>query len=137
MCSGVVVVVVVVCVLGAMVVVVVLCATRCSAGRCALHSQSKTALSTNPNQQPQTLNQTPKPNQQDKRHLYFLFDLLPGGDLMDVLVAEARVVRRRVPARPWRVGCMAPQVRMLRGMPEALARFYAASVVQVRGGVAV
>jgi cGMP-dependent protein kinase 2 len=25
---------------------------------------------------------------QDKYHLYFLFDLMPGGDLMDVLVSE-------------------------------------------------
>lgn len=75
--------------------------------------------------------QTNHPNKQDKHHLYFLFDLLPGGDLMDVLVAEARVVKRRVPDAPWRVGCLAPQVRMLRGMPEDLARFYAASVVQV------
>jgi len=29
---------------------------------------------------------------QDKYHLYFLFDLMPGGDLMDVLVAEAKVI---------------------------------------------
>lgn len=27
---------------------------------------------------------------QDKYHLYFLFDLMSGGDLMDVLVAEAQ-----------------------------------------------
>jgi cGMP-dependent protein kinase 2 len=25
---------------------------------------------------------------QDSHHLYFLFDLMPGGDLMDVLVGE-------------------------------------------------
>jgi cGMP-dependent protein kinase 2 len=31
---------------------------------------------------------------QDKYHLYFLFDLMPGGDLMDVLVAEAKVIRQ-------------------------------------------
>ena len=30
---------------------------------------------------------------QDKFHLYFLFDLMPGGDLMDVLVAEAKVIK--------------------------------------------
>ena len=30
---------------------------------------------------------------QDKFHLYFMFDLMPGGDLMDVLVAEAKVIR--------------------------------------------
>ena len=33
---------------------------------------------------------------QDKYHLYFLFDLMVGGDLMDVLVAEAKVIRLRV-----------------------------------------
>lgn len=31
------------------------------------------------------------PHPQDTYHLYFLFDLMPGGDLMDVLVAEAKV----------------------------------------------
>ncbi|GBF87745.1 cyclic nucleotide dependent kinase [Raphidocelis subcapitata] len=67
---------------------------------------------------------------QDRYHLYLLFDLMPGGDLMDVLVAEARVIKRRVPTNPWQVGCMAPQVKMLQGMPEPLARFYAASIVQ-------
>ena len=32
---------------------------------------------------------------QDKYHLYFMFDLMPGGDLMDVLVAEAKVRARQ------------------------------------------
>ena len=32
---------------------------------------------------------------QDKHHLYFLFDLLPGGDLMDILVAEAQVITHK------------------------------------------
>ena len=32
---------------------------------------------------------------QDRRNLYMLCDYLPGGDLMDVLVADARVVRPR------------------------------------------
>lgn len=67
---------------------------------------------------------------QDKYHLYFLFDLMPGGDLMDVLVAEARVIKHRVPTAPWQVACMAPQVKMLQGMAEDLARFYVASIVQ-------
>jgi len=48
---------------------------------------------------------------QDKYHLYFLFDLMPGGDLMDVLVAEAKVIRQRVPSASWQVACLAPQVR--------------------------
>lgn len=41
---------------------------------------------------------------QDKYHLYFLFDLMPGGDLMDVLVAEAKVIKQRVPSNAWQVG---------------------------------
>mmetsp|Transcript_16982 Transcript_16982/g.36723 ORF Transcript_16982/g.36723 Transcript_16982/m.36723 type:complete len:708 (-) Transcript_16982:974-3097(-) len=66
---------------------------------------------------------------QDKYHLYFLFDLLPGGDLMDVLVAEAKVIKRRVPNASWQVGCLAPEIKMLQGMSEDLARFYIASIV--------
>eukprot|EP00775_Hariotina_reticulata_P007218 gene7218-7431_t len=66
---------------------------------------------------------------QDKYHLYFLFDLMPGGDLMDVLVAEAKVIRQRVPSKSWQVACLAPQVKMLQGMPEDLARFYISSIV--------
>lgn len=49
---------------------------------------------------------------QDKYHLYFLFDLMPGGDLMDVLVAEAKVIRQRVPSAAWQVACLAPKVRV-------------------------
>lgn len=67
--------------------------------------------------------------QQDKYHLYFLFDLMPGGDLMDVLVAEAKVIRRRVPQGTWRIGCLAPKVKMLQGMSEDLAKFYIGSIV--------
>jgi cGMP-dependent protein kinase 2 len=66
---------------------------------------------------------------QDKYHLYFLFDLMPGGDLMDVLVAEARIVAMRVPKGPFQRGCMAPQTKFLRGLPENVARFYIASIV--------
>ena len=47
---------------------------------------------------------------QDKYHLYFLFDLMNGGDLMDVLVAEAKVIKRRIPQGPWRRACLAPKV---------------------------
>jgi serine/threonine protein kinase/CRP-like cAMP-binding protein len=99
---------------------------------------------------------------QDAAHLYMLFDALPGGDLMDVLVAEARVVLARVPRGPgpaagaaaaapggstgkaapgpppppprpppwWVPPCFAPRTRLLRGMPEPLARFYAGCVVE-------
>ena len=47
---------------------------------------------------------------QDKYHLYFLFDLMAGGDLMDVLVAEAKVIKRRIPQGAWRRACFAPKV---------------------------
>ena len=48
---------------------------------------------------------------QDKLHLYFLFDLMPGGDLMDVLVAEARVIKRRIAQGAWKRACLAPKAR--------------------------
>jgi len=48
---------------------------------------------------------------QDKYHLYFLFDLMNGGDLMDVLVAEAKVIKRRIPQGTWRRACFAPKAR--------------------------
>lgn len=66
---------------------------------------------------------------QDKYNLYFLFDHMPGGDLMDVLVSEAKVIKRRTAQGPWKRGCLAPKVKMLQGMPENLARFYIASLV--------
>lgn len=47
---------------------------------------------------------------QDKYHLYFLFDLMAGGDLMDILVAEAKVIRHRIPSGTWRRACFAPKV---------------------------
>lgn len=47
---------------------------------------------------------------QDKLHLYFLFDLMPGGDLMDVLVAEAKVIKRRISQGAWKRACLAPKV---------------------------
>ena len=50
---------------------------------------------------------------QDKYHLYFLFDLMSGGDLMDVLVAEAKVIKRRIPQGAWRRACLAPKVTYL------------------------
>lgn len=57
---------------------------------------------------------------QDKHHLYFLFDLMPGGDLMDVLVAEAKVIRQRVPSTSWQVACLGPKVRT--GLANSLSR---------------
>eukprot|EP00208_Stichococcus_sp_RCC1054_P000748 CAMPEP_0206148736 /NCGR_PEP_ID=MMETSP1473-20131121/37408_1 /ASSEMBLY_ACC=CAM_ASM_001109 /TAXON_ID=1461547 /ORGANISM="Stichococcus sp, Strain RCC1054" /LENGTH=739 /DNA_ID=CAMNT_0053546159 /DNA_START=267 /DNA_END=2486 /DNA_ORIENTATION=- len=66
---------------------------------------------------------------QDKYHLYFLFDLMNGGDLMDTLVAEAKVIRRRVPQGGWKRACFAPKVKMLKGMEEPLGKFFIASIV--------
>jgi hypothetical protein len=51
------------------------------------------------------------PAPQDKYHLYFLFDLMTGGDLMDVLVAEAKVIKRRIPQGTWKRGPFSPKVR--------------------------
>ena len=51
---------------------------------------------------------------QDKHHLYFLFDLLPGGDLMDILVAEARVVKHRTSDGPLNMACLAPKTNILK-----------------------
>ena len=42
---------------------------------------------------------------------------MAGGDLMDVLVAEAKVIKRRVPQATWRPACFAPKV----GAPPHLA----------------
>jgi cGMP-dependent protein kinase 2 len=67
---------------------------------------------------------------QDKYHLYFLFDLMPGGDLMDVLVAEAKIIKHPVPQKGGlRQGCLAPKVKMWQGMEEGMAKFYVASIV--------
>ncbi|GFH19418.1 predicted protein, partial [Haematococcus lacustris] len=67
---------------------------------------------------------------QDSHHLYFLFDLMPGGDLMDVLVAEAKVIKYPMPEEgSLRQGCLAQKVKMWQGFSEELARFYVASVV--------
>jgi hypothetical protein len=48
---------------------------------------------------------------QDKYHLYFLFDLLPGGDLMDVLMSEAKVITHRTGTSP--LPCMATKTKYL------------------------
>ena len=58
---------------------------------------------------------------QDKLHLYFLFDLMPGGDLMDVLVAEARVIKRRIAQGAWKRACLAPKARALLASPCCMA----------------
>lgn len=67
---------------------------------------------------------------QDKYHLYMLFDLMPGGDLMDVLVAEAKVIKYPVADKnSLRKGCLAPKMKMWQGMEEPMAKFYIASIV--------
>eukprot|EP00798_Chlamydomonas_sp_ICE-L_P017579 gene17579-23905_t len=58
---------------------------------------------------------------QDKFHLYFLFDLMPGGDLMDVLVAEAKVIKFPIDEKN--------NMKMWQGMEEQLSKFYVASIV--------
>ncbi|GIL65139.1 hypothetical protein Vafri_18948 [Volvox africanus] len=66
----------------------------------------------------------------DKCHLYMLFDLMPGGDLMDVLVAEAKVIKYPVADKnSLRKGCLAPKMKMWQGMEEPMSRFYVASIV--------
>ena len=66
---------------------------------------------------------------QDKYHLYFLFDFMGGGDLMDVLVAEAQVIKHRVRGSGLKDGCIGKKIKMLMGMTEDLAKFYVASIV--------
>lgn len=65
----------------------------------------------------------------DASTLYLLFDLMPGGDLMDILVSEAVVVKKRVAQGTFRKACLAPKKKMLQGMREELAKFYIASLV--------
>mmetsp|Transcript_9485 Transcript_9485/g.18847 ORF Transcript_9485/g.18847 Transcript_9485/m.18847 type:complete len:775 (-) Transcript_9485:155-2479(-) len=66
---------------------------------------------------------------QDKYHLYFLFDLMTGGDLMDILVSDASAVSVRVHGGGLKPSCLAPKVKMLKGLEEGVAKFYVASVV--------
>lgn len=59
-----------------------------------------------------------------------MFDLMAGGDLMDVLVAEAHVIKASVQEKgSLRQGVLAPKVKMWQGMEEELAKFYVGSVV--------
>eukprot|EP01026_Neomeris_dumetosa_P002974 TRINITY_DN10811_c0_g1_i1.p1 TRINITY_DN10811_c0_g1~~TRINITY_DN10811_c0_g1_i1.p1 ORF type:complete len:267 (+),score=42.19 TRINITY_DN10811_c0_g1_i1:144-944(+) len=54
---------------------------------------------------------------------------MEGGDLMDVLVAEAKVIKIRKARRIWQFMCFTPIVQVLKGMEESLARFYTAQIV--------
>ena len=75
---------------------------------------------------------------QDKKYLYFLFDYLPSGDLMDVLCGEAKLMkisqstwqdlfRRKKRENP----SDANPGRVLVGVEEKLAKFYVAQIVLV------
>ena len=66
---------------------------------------------------------------QDKYHLYFLFDLMPGGDLMDVLVSDAAPVNVKLQTNGMLPACFAPSYKMLKGLDEEVAKFYVASLV--------
>ncbi|KAF5842551.1 kinase-like domain-containing protein, partial [Dunaliella salina] len=52
----------------------------------------------------------------DAEHLYFLFELMPNGDCMDVLVAEAKVIK-------------VDGIKMWQGLSEELTRFYVGGVI--------
>ena len=62
---------------------------------------------------------------QDSNNLYLLFDYLSGGDLMDILVAEAKVITKRGK------GFGGPKKNILKGLEEEHARFFIASLVVV------
>jgi len=66
---------------------------------------------------------------QDKYHLYFLFDLMPGGDLMDVLVSDAAPVNVKLQTNSLLPSCFAQSFKMLKGIDEDVAKFYVASIV--------
>lgn len=67
---------------------------------------------------------------QDKYHLYFLMDHMGGGDLMDVLVADAHVISVHKDDGGGVVqSCFGAKVKMLKGLDEPVARFYVASLV--------
>jgi len=61
---------------------------------------------------------------QDTHHLYFLFDYMAGGDLMDRLAGEAKIRHIRQGSVPW-----GKKQRCLQGMTEDKAMFYVACLV--------
>ncbi|QDZ24436.1 cAMP-dependent protein kinase [Chloropicon primus] len=70
---------------------------------------------------------------QDKKHLYFLFDYLPSGDLMDVLCGEARLMRT---SGGGFTSCLkrsgdGENAKFLVGLDEKLAQFYVAQIILV------
>lgn len=65
---------------------------------------------------------------QDKYHLYFLFDLMPGGDLMDVLVSDAVPVNVKVNTGGLLPSCFAQTFKMRKGLDEEVTKFYIACI---------
>jgi cGMP-dependent protein kinase 2 len=65
---------------------------------------------------------------QDKYHLYFLFDLMPGGDLMDVLVSDAVPVNVKVNTGGFLPMCFAQTFKMRKGLDEEVTKFYIACI---------
>jgi cGMP-dependent protein kinase 2 len=61
---------------------------------------------------------------QDTHHLYFLFDYMSGGDLMDRLAGEAKIKQFRQGGVPW-----GKKQRYLQGMTEDRAMFYVGCLV--------
>eukprot|EP00889_Picochlorum_renovo_P001196 jgi/Picre1/28226/NNA_003632.t1 len=50
------------------------------------------------------------------------FDLMTGGDLMDILVSDASAVSVRVHGGGLKPSCLAPKVKMLKGLEEGVAK---------------
>ena len=65
---------------------------------------------------------------QDKYHLYFLFDLMPGGDLMDVLVSDAVPVNVKVNTGGLLPACFSQSFKMRKGLDEEVTKFYIACI---------
>ena len=74
---------------------------------------------------------------QDKKYLYFLFDFLPSGDLMDVLCGEARLVKTetKISLKSCLPGAKPEKnkgdKKYLMGLDEKLGKFYVAQIVLV------
>ncbi|WZN58634.1 cAMP-dependent protein kinase [Chloropicon roscoffensis] len=74
---------------------------------------------------------------QDKKYLYFLFDYLQCGDLMDVLCGEARLIKTS--SGPSLMACLGSgskdgekgNKKYLVGLKEELAKFYVAQIILV------
>lgn len=61
---------------------------------------------------------------QDNEHLYFLFDYMGGGDLMDRLAGDAKIRHIRQNSVPW-----GKRQKFLQGITEEKTRFYTGCLV--------